>query len=295
MLGLVLLLSAGCVEQPAPVPAEESTLRFTDDNNYTLSRAGPVFDVLEGAELYFDWSALVVQESSFAGVDAVYLIRADLPPECVLMLMATDELGQQHMTGAWTADKVRGNRVCLGDFADLDSAGLYCEAGTSWLLYLVEDGGTLGPTVLDPCSGGTLEQVDIWNPPPGPAELLAADFSATEPFQVPAGTVPTLDWSELSTDAVGRQLEPDTVRTLHLSRHGLSPDELEEEFVSALEAPLESYQAGVAWLSSADLRACKDEDDQHFEGFTTDGLWLISLETDHCPPLAAALVDVTGF
>jgi len=291
-LGVACALICGCTEVQDTASSQNEALLLTQAHNYTVSLGDTLFEVREDAELCFDWTDLADRDPAYAEIDGLYLLRMNLPPECVLWQMAAGEINQFDISGMFYADEVSGTRICLEDFAEPQSPGLSCEDGTSWLLYLALQDAWVEVAALDPCSGGNLQEILIDQVPTQPGGLLSVDFSQAERLEVTAGSVPTLDWSALGADGLGQSIEPGQIRTLRVARVDASVGELEESFVSLWDAPVENFEAGVAWLSSADLRSAKDENDQHFEGFTAQGVWLVSLEADKCPPLGMAVVVV---
>ncbi|MFH1467719.1 MAG: hypothetical protein ABIO70_25255 [Pseudomonadota bacterium] len=112
------------------------------------------------------------------------------------------------------------------------------------------------------------------------------------PLVAEEGTLPRLDWSDLDADGLDQPIAEGQVRTLGLARYDASLEALTSGFPGSLVAPERRFDAEVAWLGSADSRACKDEEAVHFDGFTREGTWLVTLEEDACPPLAAAVVEI---
>ena len=293
-LGLACTLLLGCPEAQDTATSHDEPLLLTQAHNYTVSVGNTVFEVREDAELCFDWTGLAALDPAYAEIDGLYLLNMNLPPECVLWQIAAGEINQFDISGYFYADEVNGTRLCLEDLAELQSPGLSCESGTSWLLYLALQDSWVEVAVLDSCSGGSLQEVLIDHVPTQPGDLLTVDTTQAERLEAPAGSVPTLDWFALGADGLGQSIEPGQIRTLRVARFDAAIGDLQENFVGVWDAPVESFEAGVAWLSSADLRSAKDEDDQHFGGFTTEDTWLVSLEADKCPPLGMAVVEVDG-
>ena len=106
----------------------------------------------------------------------------------------------------------------------------------------------------------------------------------------------TLDWSGVTEDCNGHELDSSTADSLLLG-HTSTTDitELENSFVQLLDVADELYRLYVYGETDANLFDAQDEEGNSFSGFTQDGTWVVGLECSSClspAPLTLTVVDV---
>lgn len=290
---IAALTTMGCPVAARDTAWVDDTLYLTPANSYDLNVEIPHIDVAEGGALCFDWSDLPLPGGEEPAVDAVVLEQLSLRAECVAYGFAWEGgVSQAFVRAGGSISEPDGTRACVEDMSTSGELNITCEPETTWLLLLYAADELVAAALLDPCSGGSALDLAIDEPLTRPTDLLDADISSLEPLKTTAGSVPVLDWSGLNVDALDQELEPGSARSVFLAHVPGVTDKLRDDAFGMLDEADETWEAGAAWLDQADLRACKDRDGAHFDGFNTDGLWLLGLAADDCPPLSLTWVEV---
>lgn len=290
--------------------APTGDLVLDDAHNYTYSGTvdAEVFPVAPNVDVCLDWSAITTdirgRPVAPADIAEVLLVRMGEPPEDVLASIAANELTQSTVQDYRTFENpYDGWSACLSEFGILGTpfdpvADFSCVEGSSWLVALTSEGEarfdfrTLA--FLDPCAGGDGATVVIDDTT---ASLdFTADLESAPTQTAPAGETGTLDWTGLTTDATGREIDPELLDRVLIGRVDVeSVAEVEEVFVRLEEEAAEIYRMDVYGVATADLAEATAADGTPFGGFTMDGVWLVGLECLDCTspaPVALTVVEV---
>lgn len=309
-LALLLLLACDGKEGGDTGAAPTSDLVLDDAHNYTYSGSvdAEVFPVAPNADACLDWSALTTdirgRPLAPADISEVLLVRMGDPPEDVLASIAANELTQSTVQDYRTFENADGvASACLSEFGILGNpfdpvADFSCVDGSSWLVALTSEGDarfdfrTLA--FLDPCAGGDGATVVVDDTT---ASLdFTADLRSAPTQTAPAGETGTLDWSGLTMDATGREVDPELLDRVLIGRVDVETvEEVEAVFVRLEEESAEIYRMDAYGISSADLADATSADGTPFGGFTTDGVWLVGLECLDCTspaPVALTVIEV---
>jgi hypothetical protein len=107
-----------------------------------------------------------------------------------------------------------------------------------------------------------------------PEAAISDSGGCGEPIR---GTWP-IDWSGLTTSALGTPLDADDVRLVVVARYELTVTELEEGFRSREDVAAERYEVAVEDACGADLGDAVSETGVAFSGFSGEGVWLLELD-----------------
>ena len=297
----ILLALGGCAD---PV-SSDLVLGDGDNWRFEATMAVTTQDLAEGEDATIRWDDLSTDLQQ-RGVDPLAIDRLSL---------VSFDLGLDELLDAITTNDLRQSSV--RDYRLLEDATGRTSAQLSELSIL---GNTFDPTtewVSDEDSSATW-LLTLWDldregrddiltsiavvPSPGAGTEVAftdesASFALSATFAEPlvtaaeAGPYP-LDWSGLSTDASGHELDPllgDQLLVMHTM-----------EEVSALESDLigvsnaaTRYRMGVYGETSAQLGGAQTAEGEAFGGFTSEGTWLVGIECSTCTnPVPLVLVPV---
>lgn len=285
-------------------------LVLDDAHNYTYSGTvtAEVFPAEPNADVCLDWSALATdlrgRAMTAADVEQVFLIRLGGTPTEVMEALASNTLTQSTVEDYRAFDNdAAASGACLSDFAILGNAfdpttEFVCVEGSSWLVSLVTTSGDRmdfrGLAFLDPCAGGGDGTVTIDDTT---ASIdFVADLRSAAPLRAPAGVTGSLDWSALTTDAIGREIDPELFDRLLIGKiDAADVSEVERLFVRLDEEAAGIWRLDTYGTDHAELAGATDASGAAFPGFDTEGVWLVGLECLSCTspaPAALAVVEV---
>lgn len=100
---------------------------------------------------------------------------------------------------------------------------------------------------------------------------------------VPAGQQQlTLDWSQMNTDALGREFDRGSVTDAIVGHYSQTPAELEAKFLDLDQIALATYRAPIPSGFVLDFTALKAKDGTSFPGIDATGTWLVGLLCGNC-------------
>ncbi len=100
---------------------------------------------------------------------------------------------------------------------------------------------------------------------------------------VPGGTPAlTLDWSQMTTNALGRAFTDGSVTSAIVGHYAQTPAELEKDFLDLDSLALATYRADIAAGSVLDFTTLKDVNGASFPGIDDTGTWLVGLTCGNC-------------
>lgn len=309
MGALEVLFLAGCVVEapPAVEPPPSGDLVVGDTQNYTLAASmdAPTFVAPEHSDVAIDWSALTADFQCHdldpvEDVDNVALIVfPELTEAEVEAGLVSDTLQQVDMGlyMSWVPDG--GTTANLAGFTFFGTDGdveTYFEDGSGAWMLLFTTGTQVGlgaraVAFLEPSAQAVAAEAVI---EPACGVMQAdADIDAGEPVPVPVEGPWTLDWSGLTTDGQGFDLDDGRIDRVMIGWYA-------DESVADLEANLFDLEllAEGTWTmevagTSADLAGLLDADGVAFPGFGADGTWVLALRCSLCrspaPPFLAVL------
>jgi len=110
-----------------------------------------------------------------------------------------------------------------------------------------------------------------------------ANLHSLAPVGVPAGTPAlTLDWSHMTTNALGREFTEGYVTSAVVGHYTQTPAELEARFLDLDRIAIATYRADIPAGSSLDFTTLKDETGGDFPGIDDSGTWLVGLVCGNC-------------
>lgn len=111
----------------------------------------------------------------------------------------------------------------------------------------------------------------------------SVDLHDLAPTVVTAGTPElTLDWSEITTNGLGREFERGYVTDAVVGHYSETPAELEAKFLDLDRIALATYRAPIQSGSVLDFKTLKDENGAAFPGVDGTGTWIVALDCGNC-------------
>jgi hypothetical protein len=100
---------------------------------------------------------------------------------------------------------------------------------------------------------------------------------------VPGGTPAlTLDWSQLTTNALGAPFGEGAITSAIVGHYAESPAELESKFLDLDRIAMETYRADIAAGAVLDFTTLRDAKGAPFPGTNATGTWLVGLICGNC-------------
>jgi hypothetical protein len=100
---------------------------------------------------------------------------------------------------------------------------------------------------------------------------------------VPAGTAAlTLDWSQMTTNALGRPFTEGYVTSAIVGHYTQTPAQLEADFLDLDHIAAATYRADIPAGSVLDFTMLKDQNGASFPGIDDSGTWLVGLVCGNC-------------
>jgi hypothetical protein len=291
----------------------DGDLVFTDAHSYSYTGElmVDVVDLGAGQDAELSWDQLTVDVRGGAidgpeDIHSAALVGFMLTQEEVLEAIATNTLMQSDVGDYRTFDNSGGvSSAMLSDFAIIgnafDPAADFLVRDTDW---------TWAVTLWSDMPNGRndIRTVMFLRPMEDSETHEAAftDATATLDFQVDlhsADTLPTapgltytLDWSAVTRDSFGNELNPASVdRLLVGNAPGATLEEAEAGFLQYFDQSDDIYRLEVFGTTSSSLDGAVDLDGDTFPGFTDDGIWLVGLESlasTSPAPLVMGVVEV---
>ena len=100
---------------------------------------------------------------------------------------------------------------------------------------------------------------------------------------VPGGTPAlTLDWSQMTTNALGAEFKDGYVTSAVVGHYTQTPAELEASFLDLDRIATATYRADIMAGSTLDFTTLRDENGAAFPGIDDTGTWLVGLICGNC-------------
>jgi hypothetical protein len=100
---------------------------------------------------------------------------------------------------------------------------------------------------------------------------------------VPGGTAAlTLDWSQMTTNALGAEFKEGYVTRAIVGHYAQTPAELETKFLDLDRIAIATYSADIGAGSTLDFTTLRDENGASFPGVDDSGTWLVGLFCGNC-------------
>jgi len=278
----------------------------TEATNYAFSStlSFATLPIAPNSEVTVDWSG-VTQDFTGVSLDpttdigVVSLILWKLSAEELATKLNDDALEQRFMV-APTMYLPQGGETSASMFDFLTAAGTVIDPGmfmeyrnpdtyppeTHTYTAMAASGTVLGEGTrmiqafkLDPSSTTTEVALDS----DSTGLTYQADLASLDRVQVPAGvTNITIDWSNMQTNAFGREFLPNSITDVMVARYSLSPDELEDQFLRLETIHEGLWRGAVPSGSSVDLATLMDESGGSFPGIDADSTWIVALSCGVC-------------
>ena len=295
----IVFLLVGCV-------TEEVQLDLQDVQNYSLQSDIVAENLItpSGVDMPVEWSGLTTdlqgrEMDPTTEIDELRIIRfGSLTQEEIMEGIATDSLKQADITGFVNYSPEGGETSCmLTDFAffntPVDPAEHVAEGMGTYLFTALT--GTYDYrmfTFFEP-----LESVDEGGLSLNSASAvltLTVDLGVSEFIPLEKTHHYIIDWSGLTLDGYGHDLETSNIDQLMLARYTQSMEELEQDFVYLDGLGEETYQADVEERGEFDLMEATTTDGQAFEGFDGEGTWILALFCSTCVNPAPLFLGIFG-
>jgi len=301
------LAALGCGGSDAqPTMCFGANVVASESNDYAFSSTitlSPV-KVAPMSNLTFDWSGLTMDflghpvnpatdldtaimmiwalpRGEFeADLNADALYTADLVVSPPLNLpLAGETSGQLHNF------LINGTGLSPAMFNDYFDATLYPPA-TATFIIAVQTGLDLGRGIrmlqafdLDPSSTNT--NVTLTND--STKLTYVANLHNLTITGVPGGTPAlTLDWSQMTTNALGAEFKEGYVTSAVVGHYTQTPAELEASFLDLDRIASATYRADILAGSVLDFTMLRDENGAAFPGIDDNGTWLVGLICGNC-------------
>ncbi len=278
------------------VECESGTILLQDSNNFNYQGSIDVPSITTASAMDLDicWEQLVSDIQChdldpLEDIDNVALIRfPQLSQEDVEYGLSNDSLLQADIDGYVEYPTQGDTCTNLSEFTFfgtvIDVPEQYNEEGGTYLL-LLTTGTEVGVgarmlTFLEPTSSSDNTTVDI---SAGCGVLdFEADLHSMETLPICTDGTWTVDWSELTLDGLGNELESDNIDHVMLGFYeGMTVDDLEAQFLDLELMATTLYELDLEGGSSADLGQASDGT-SYFSGFSGDGVWILALQCSRC-------------
>jgi len=304
----LLLAAIGCGggSNGQPTTCFGANVVAHERNNYAFSSTItlPPVTVAPMSNLTFDWSGLTkdflghplnpatdivmgvmmiwnLKRADFeTALNADQLYTADLvvsPPLNLPIAGATSAQLHQFL--------VNGTAVTPEMFNDYFDATLYPPATTTFLVG-VQSGTELGRDIrmlqaLELNATSTVTNVALTDTSTKLA--YTANLRSLTITGVPGGTPAlTLDWSQMTTNALGADFQEGYVTRAIVGHYTQTPAELETEFLDLDRIATATYSADIGAGSTLDFTTLRDANGASFPGVDDSGTWLVGLFCGNC-------------
>lgn len=296
---------AGCSDRAARHLVVDQANNYAYTGDLSLARV----EVEAGTDATMDWSALIEDVRGRAveptEIDQISFVKFRVPVDDVEGLLATNELGQEDAgvdvftytndgTGTCTLSELsRGSDVYQPE------VDLVEDPEGTWVASVMNlpDGrqDILSSVIVIPRVGAGTDTVAI-RPDSLSLDVDVDLHSAPRVETVDGGGRDyVVTWSDVTTDVFGHPLDPLLADQLWIARFADTDlGALEDGFLSLDERADAVFRYDVYAVTEIDL-GITDPLDGAFDGFTTEGTWLLGLVCTRCAnpvPLVLTAVDV---
>jgi len=297
--GALALVATACGEPddggatPVTQPGTPD-LVFTDANNYafTVELTLATTELKAGSNVLVDWSGT---STDFRGrpfepteVDKVTIAAIDLDNDALIGAINGNSLQMGSIATYYEVVPESASSASFSDFQILGNNTFQYESqfvpgfAPSWLVSLWKDNERgvaeiLASQFLEPVEGA--DDVLAWND--GSATLdFDPDLGAAPIVTVAGAETWSLDWSAVLNDVNGSPFDPEKGDTLRIAHLPVADAAAAEAALLQLDlVASEMYFLDVYGMRTVpDLSAATTVEGTPFPGFTTDGVWLVSIE-----------------
>lgn len=295
-------------------PTGTADLVYTDAHNYSYQATLEVdsVDLMEGADVRVDWSALTVdlrgRAVDPATIDEVALVAFNVEAAEVLASINDNSLAQsairdyrlfQNDEGVTSATfsqfSILGN-----DFVPAEDFVVHDDAVWTWSVTLWDEADgrkdILSNIFVVPVP--TSDDTDVAITDSTASLSFSVDLNSAAPLVSVAGAETyTFDWSAATVEASGQEFDVakgDRLLIGHIADATVA--DVEANILTVLDTADELYRMSSYGVTSADLTlATERTTGQAFTGFTDNGVWLIGIECTTCTspvPLLLSVVEI---
>lgn len=317
-LSLYPLLTAGCGSSGGTTPPAQKSVTCTNgmitaddanDYDFTSSLMLHPVKVQPKHDLTVDWGSVTKDflggnVDPRADIDAVFLLSVGMPAMQVAKQLNEDTFASSELvipgpppsylpTGGETSKSMIGNFVTGAGYVMQSDLDTYLDATTytpsnNTFAFAVQTGTTVGAGdskirmlqsfELDPSSSNTTVTMSNTST----TLTYTADMHDLHPTGVPAGKADlTLDWSSLTTNALGTTLtSQNRINIDHaiVGHYNQSISDLEKNFLNLQTIADKLYQADIESGTVLDFKTLMDASGNSFSGIDDTGTWLVALE-----------------
>jgi hypothetical protein len=290
-----------------------TNLTATAANNYSFSSTltCPPIAVAPKTELTFDWAGVTkdllghsVAQSDLnmisilmwgltlsdfeTGLNADTLLQRALA-EPVPLTLTTDGKTPNVSVGATSAKlydfTLNGGPVAATTIITYFDADTYPPSNNTYTM-MAATGTTLGQGVrmiqsfqLD--KNSTNDKVTMSSA--STTLTYSANLHSLKPTGIPAGQAAiTLDWSGMTTNALGGVFAPTRITYALVGHYTQTPTELEKQFLDLQLIATEMYSATISIGTSVDFSTLTTSSGKAFSGIDNTGTWLVALQCGDC-------------
>ncbi len=313
---LAALLLASCRpsgDSAADAPSGDLVLTDANNYSYTATLGLDAVEIPYGFDPVIDWSGITLdirgrEVADPASASRLTLAAFNMDQQGVLDAIASNDLLQSDIrtyyvfdnSDAVTSAHASDFNIIGNDFVPGDDFVDHGDAVWTWILTLWDENVLGGQDILSsafvvPSATGTSSTIAFTD---DTATLsFVADLHSADPLSTASGLdAYTLDWSGLSEDATGHSFSTNQGDELVIAHLGVGTvGEVEDVFLQALDSADAVYYLDVHGSSAATLDAAVDLEGSTFDGFTTEGVWIVGILCTTCTspaPLFASTVNV---
>ena len=303
----LLLVAIGCGGSDGqPTMCVGANVVAHERNNYAFSSTItlPPVTVAPMSNLTFDWSGLTKDFLGHPLNPATDIVMGvvmlwNLPRAAFETALNADELYTADLVvspplnlpiaGGTSAQLhqflVNGTAVTPEMFNDYFDATLYPPATTTFLVG-VQSGTELGRDIrmlqaLELNATSTVTNVALTDTSTKLA--YSANLRSLTITGVPGGTAAlTLDWSQMTTNALGAAFKEGYITSAIVGRYTQTPAQLEASFLDLDRIAVATYRADIVAGSTLDFTMLRDENGASFPGVDDSGTWMVGLICGNC-------------
>ncbi len=218
----------------------------------------------------------------------------DLDPDTLAYAIAHDELDQADVSVFVTCTPT--DAACaLSDFGmfgnTLDIQQYFQEGYGTWLLALGKHGAPGADALMFLDADAETDVIEAHITDTTSRLSVDVDLDTLTPLVVPLGNPDlTMDWSALTRDGLGDELDHATLDELWVARFAETPEELASDVFSLEERAQVSWTLDVSGLGAASLADLVGTG--AFSGIDYAGTWLLALRCRTCTNPAPRFVTV---
>jgi hypothetical protein len=301
------LIAAGCGGSDAqPTMCFGASVVAHEQNNYAFTSTitlAPV-TVAPMSNLTFDWSGLTRDFlghplAAAADLDTALMMIWAMPLAEFQTKLNADQLYTADLvvspplnlpiTGATSGRLydflVNGTAQAPEAFNIYFDAALYTPANSTFVVG-VQAGNELGRDIrmlqaFELNAGSSVTQVALTDT--STKLTYAANLRSLTMTGVPGGTPAlTLDWSQMTTNALGAEFQQGYVTSAVVGHYTQTPAELEAKFLDLDRLAAATYRADIPSGSVLDFTTLRDEHGGAFPGIDDSGTWLVGLICGNC-------------